>query len=161
MTLGCPEGQKLGVGRLPRVGNWAFIGLTSVIPRRLGQLEQSHGDCRPSYCERSGHFHGRSRGRQPVGYVYYLDELCGELHSSNPLSSQSLSRPSVTGGRSSTWNYREVSNRYGPQSNTVWKVRRIPVLAVQSVAPAIEPFDQLTTSPWNCNPTPNRPSGSR
>jgi hypothetical protein len=31
----------------------------------------------------------------------------------------------------------------------------------QSVVPGGEPFDQLKACPWNCNPIPNRPSGSR
>ena len=33
--------------------------------------------------------------------------------------------------------------------------------AVQPPAPANESFGQLTPTPWNCNPTPYRPSGSR
>jgi hypothetical protein len=32
---------------------------------------------------------------------------------------------------------------------------------IQFVAPANESLGQSTAIPWNCNPTPNRPSGRR
>jgi len=46
----------MGVGRLPRVGNWAFLGPDFCIPRRLGQLNHRTAIGGPSYCERSGIF---------------------------------------------------------------------------------------------------------
>jgi len=41
------------------------------------------------------------------------------------------------------------------------KARRIFIPTIQAGAPPNGLFDQLMGRPWNCNPTPKRPSGSR
>jgi hypothetical protein len=51
---------------------------------------------------------------------------------------------------------------YGADSLCVpWKARGVPGAAIQAAAPPNELSDQLMGRPWNCNPTPKRPSGSR